>query len=117
MTPPIVTTEPLGLKGRSAIDCTVRPLMLLFLTPTALDAKDNLIAYGYNCNHNQVLPNVTREITNNALNNPLRLSKPTHKNDNGRDMTLVASYYDRVSVVVPLSLSYADYYRDLTLHC
>ena len=109
MSTPPITEAPMGLEGRASIDSMVNPTMLTFLNPT-LREKDVLISYSHSCNHNDVQPDIIREITNNSLNNPLRTDPSLLKmNNNGRDMMLVASHFDRVSLAMSIWTSRTDY--------
>ncbi len=71
-----------------------------FVSDVSLSEDGNILFYRNQVNHNAISPNLTNEITNNFLGNPIRadLKGKVHAKDMEYDMTCFLSYNNKVSV-------------------
>jgi hypothetical protein len=78
----------------------VRNGMWPWLSEVSLDSDGNIYFYRNQVNHNAISPNLSNEITNNFLNNPLcaDLKGKVHSRSMGTDMICFLTYNDEVSV-------------------
>ena len=71
-----------------------------FVSDVSLSEHSNISFYRTKMNHNGISSNLTNEITNNYLGNPIRadLKGKVHAKDMGSDMTCFLTYNNKVSV-------------------
>ena len=72
------------------------------------DDNKTIFLYRNKMNHNTISPNLSNEITNNFLDNPIRadLKGKVHSKDMGSDMTCILTYNTKVSVNTILETFY-----------
>lgn len=72
------------------------------------DDNKTIFLYRNKMNHNTISPNLSNEITNNFLDNPIRadLKGKVHSKDMGSDMTCILTYNTKVSVNAILETFY-----------
>ena len=78
----------------------VRNGMWPWLSDVSLASDGNIYFYRNQVNHNAISPNLSNEITNNFLNNPIcaDLKGKVHSRSMGTDMICFLTYNDEVSV-------------------
>ena len=71
-----------------------------WLSDVSLADDGNIYLYRNQINHNAISPDLSNEITNNFLGNPLRadLKGKVHAKDMGTDMTCFLTHNNKVSV-------------------
>ena len=82
------------------IHLEVRNGMWPWISDVSLDDDGNIYFYRNQVNHNAISPNLSNEITNNFLGNPIRadLKGKVHGQDIRTDMICFLTYNNKVSV-------------------